>query len=484
MAVPLANSRLWDDYPHGHLDEVLDRRGNVRPVYAKFVQAMKTVGTEGLASREQLVQQLYYSLGITFGLGTGDHGIERPIPFDIIPRIISERHWRTISRGMVQRILALNALVADIYGSQRIIRAGVIPAEMIYSSPMLKPRMMGVTMPKNVWIAIAGCDVVRTGEDSYAVLEDNVRTPSGVSYVLENRLVSSRIWPHVIRQHAVEPVAQYPHELLRTFLEIRPGRWVLLTPGVYNSAYFEHSLLANLMGIELVEARDLLVLNNQIHVKTTSGLQPVDGIYRRLDEDFLDPLTFRPDSQIGVQGLGNLLPHGNLGLANAIGTGVVDDKAMYRFVPDAIRYYLGEEPILDSIPTYLPSIPKEREYVFANWKDMVIKPVGESGGKGVLFGSQMTDYEVAYWQGEVERNPRNYVCQPVVAFSQAPCFVDGRLEPRFVDFRPFCLLGDEPRVLTGGLTRVALNKRSRVVNSSQGGGTKDTWVERRATDVK
>lgn len=476
MAMSLSTSKQWERYPYGHLDEVFDRHGNVRPVYSKFMETLAAVGMAGLESRTKLVQQMYLSLGITFGMANSEHGLERPIPFDIIPRIVNDRHWQHISKGIRQRVVALNHFVSDIYGEQRIIRDGVVPAELIYQSPLLERRMMGVKLPRDLWVVIAGCDVLRTGEDTYVVLEDNVRTPSGASYVLENRLVSARIWSQSIRQYSVAPVSQYPHDLLKTLMEIRPGNWVLLTPGVYNSAYFEHSLLANLMGIDLVEPRDLVVKDNQVQVKTTAGLTPVDGIYRRIDAGFLDPLSFKPDSQIGVHGLGNLLPHGALGLVNAIGTGIADDKAIYRYVPDAIRYYLGEDPILENVPTYLPYIAKERDYVFAHWSDMVIKPVAESGGKGVVFGRSLTDYETRSLQEEIVKYPRRYIAQPLVNFSQAPCYTNGRLEPHFVDFRPFCLLGDEPRVLSGGLTRVALQEQSQVVNSSQGGGTKDTWV--------
>lgn len=471
---------MWAGYPHGHLDEVFDRTGNVRPVYQSLLAALERIGPEGLDSRERIAQQTFQSLGVTFVTGSNVR-IDRPIPVDIVPRIISHEHWRHIERGIKQRTYALNMLVADIYGDQTILRAGVIPRDFVYSSPLLEPRMMGQQVPANVWTAVVGSDLVRTDEAQYAVLEDNVRGPSGVSYVMENRLIFSRSWPQQIRHHHVMPVSDYPQRLLETFLAIRPGKWVVWTPGVYNSAYFEHSLLANQMGLELVEGRDLLVWRNQLHLRTTNGLKPVEGIYRRLDESFLDPLAFRPDSLIGVPGLVNLLAHGQLAMVNAMGVGVVDDKGIYRYVPDAIKFYLGEDPILDNIPTYTPTIAREYSHMVAHWDDMVIKPVSESGGKGIYFGRDMDAAEREYWQNQLRAFPRQYIGQPVIEFSQAPCFVGGRMQPRYVDLRPFCLLGQEAWVLPGGLTRVSKSDDSCVVNSSQGGGTKDTWVERRMT---
>ncbi len=447
-------------------------------MYEPLLEALKGAGTQGLARRERMARQTFQSLGVTF-VTVAEERVDRPIPLDILPRIISQAHWRVIDRGIRQRVYALNALVADIYGAQTILKAGLIPREYVYSSPLLEPRMMGVSVPGEVWTAVTGIDVVRIGDDRYAVLEDNVRGPSGVSYVLENRLVSSRIWPQQIRRHHVEPVAEYPQKLLEMFLAIRPGKWVVWSPGVYNSAYFEHSLLANQMGLELVEGRDLLVWRNQLHLRTTNGLRPVDGVYRRIDEEFLDPLVFRPDSLIGVPGLANLFPHGELALVNAAGVGVADDKGIYRFVPDAIRFYLGETPILENIPTFLPGIPAEYQHIVTHWDEMVIKPVAQSGGKGIFFGRAMDARERERWRERLRAYPRQYIAQPLVDFSQAPCYVNGRMEPRYVDLRPFCLLGREAWVLPGGLTRVSASSSSCVVNSSQGGGTKDTWIERR-----
>ncbi len=467
----------WQGYPRGTLDEFFDQHGVMRAMYRPFSQVLTQPFTQW-ERRKRVAEEVFHHRGVTFALGAGAGRVERSIPFDIMPRLISAAHWATLSRGLAQRIMALNLLVADIYGAQRILKQHVIPEEFVFSSPLLKPRMMGVTVPKDRWVAVAGIDVVRTGEDEYAVLEDNVRGPSGVSYVLENRLVSSSIWPGVMRSMSLRPIVEYPQRLLDTFGSIKPGKWVVLTPGLYNSAYFEHSLLASQMGLDLVESRDLMVYRNRVHLRTTQGLQPIDGIYRRVDEDFLDPLVFRPDSLIGIQGLINVLTHGHTALANAVGCGVADDKGIYRFIPDAIQYFLGEDPILPNIPTYLPTIPHERDYIFQHWDDLVVKPVSESGGKGVLFGAHLSQSERDQWQGEIMQDPRGYIAQPVVTFSTAPVYHDNRFEPRYVDLRPFCLLGDDPWVLPGGLTRVSSSTESRVVNSSQGGAIKDTWVIR------
>ncbi|MCY0881415.1 MAG: circularly permuted type 2 ATP-grasp protein [Firmicutes bacterium] len=480
MLHSLSLQTFFSDYRRGPLDEVFDAHGDVRPLYRSFIEALVKTGSAGLAARERVVAQTFQGLGITFALPSVSGNIERPIPFDILPRLISTDHWQRIASGVAQRVRALNAFIADVYGDQRILRAGIIPEEFIYQSPLFTPQMMGVRVPNDVWITVAGIDVVRIGEESYAVLEDNVRSPSGVSYVLENRLISSRLWAQLMRQHRVSPVSQYPQELLETLFSIREGKWVVLTPGVYNSAYFEHSLLANQMGLDLVEAQDLVVHNHQLHTRTTKGLQPVVGAYRRVDEEYLDPLTFRPDSVIGVPGLGQLLPQQQLALANAVGTGIGDDKAVYRYVPQMIAYYLGESPLLENIPTYLPSIPKEQDYIFAHWKDLVIKPVAASGGKGVQFGDKLDKSSTQSLQQAIRQDPRQFIAQPILKFSQAPCYADGEWEPRYIDLRPFCLNGaQETVVLPGGLTRVSADSKNRIVNSSQGGSTKDTWVERR-----
>ncbi|WP_053960760.1 circularly permuted type 2 ATP-grasp protein [Sulfobacillus thermosulfidooxidans] len=467
----------WRYYPRGGLDEFFDARGNIRPLYRVFLPLLQGRLNQW-DRRKHIADQIFHHRGVTFALGSSAERIERPIPFDIVPRILSHAHWQHLERGLAQRLVALNLLVGDIYGDQRILQAGVIPRDFVYSSPLLQPRMMGVAVPQNRWVSVAGIDIVRTGEDEYVVLEDNVRSPSGVSYVLENRLVSSSIWPQVMRSVSMHSIVEYPQRLLETLLGLSPGAWVVLTPGVYNSAYFEHSLLASQMGLDLVEGRDLVVYRNRIHVKTTQGLKPIDGIYRRVDEDFLDPLVFRADSLIGVPGLGNVLMHGALALVNAVGCGIADDKGMYRFIPDAIRYYLGEEPILSNIPTYLPVFDRERDYIFSHWDELVIKPVAESGGKGLAFGRDMSQEEREQWKEMICRQPRQFIAQPVITFSTAPVYHQGHFEARYVDFRPFCLLGKDPWILPGGLTRVSGSSQSLVVNSSQGGAIKDTWVLR------
>lgn len=473
----LIRSDPWKGYPKHHLDEFFDQHGNIRRLYQPFIPAL-ALPPEQWNRRKGVADELFRHRGVTFALGQGAGRVERPIPQDIIPRLISAQHWKYLTRGLAQRLLALNLLVADIYGPQAIIKAGIIPDEFVFSSPLLKPRMIGVSVPKNRWISVAGIDVVRTGEDEYVVLEDNVRSPSGVSYVLENRLVSSTIWSDTMRELAIRSVVDYPQRLLDTFLSIVPEKWVVLTPGVYNSAYFEHSLLASQMGLDLVESRDLMVYRNRIHMRTTQGLKPIQGIYRRIDEDFLDPLAFRPDSLIGVPGLANVVVHGRVSLVNAIGCGIADDKGMYRFIPEAIKFFLGEDPVLPNIPTYLPWFPRERDYIFEHWTELVIKPVAEAGGHGVAFGAEMTGSETAELKNAIRRRPRDFIAQPVIRFSTAPVYHQGHFEPRYVDLRPFCLLGEEPWVLPGGLTRVSASPDSLVVNSSRGGAVKDTWVIR------
>ncbi len=465
----------WYGYPCNGLDEFFDSHRKIRPEYEPFARLL-TDPVHHWDRRKQMAEEIFHHRGVTFALGATSQRIERTIPFDIIPRIISYSHWQHLERGLTQRLLALNDLVADIYGPQKILKDKVIPSDFVYASPLLQPRMMGVRVPQNRWISVAGIDIVRTDEKEYVVLEDNVRSPSGVSYVLENRLVSSSIWPQVMRSSTIHSVAEYPQRLLDTLLSLSAGIWAVLTPGVYNSAYFEHSLLASQMGVDLVEGRDLIVYRNRVHVKTTQGLKPIDGIYRRIDETYLDPLVFQGNSLIGVPGLGNVLRHGHVSMVNAVGCGIADDKGMYRFIPDAIRYYLGEEPILPNIPTYLPVVDTERDFIFHHWDDLVIKPVAESGGKGLVFGRDLSMSDRVTWQAQMTHAPRQFIAQPVLTFSKAPVYHQGHFEPRFVDLRPFCLLGKEPWILPGGLTRVSGSRQSLVVNSSQGGAIKDTWI--------
>ena len=401
----------------------------------------------------------------------------------MVPRIISANEWRVLERGLRQRVQAINMFLRDIYHGRDILRAGLIPDELIFRNPVFRPEMNGQAVPHDVYVHIAGIDVVRVGPEDFFVLEDNARTPSGVSYMLENRLAMKRTFPDLYRRLNVERVADYPLELLKTLHAVSPRQQdnpvcVLLTPGQYNSAYFEHTFLAQQMGIEIVEGRDLLVENDRVYMHTTRGLVQVDVIYRRIDDDFLDPRFFRRDSILGVPDLMKAYRAGNVTLVNAVGTGVADDKATYAYVPDMIRFYLSEEPVLPNIETFLGSRPDDLSYMIEKMDDLVVKAVDEAGGYGMLIGPASTKEEVAEFREKVRANPRGYIAQPVISLSRHPTFCDGKLEGRHIDLRPFVLTGKETVVIPGGLTRVALRKGSLVVNSSQGGGSKDTWVLR------
>jgi uncharacterized circularly permuted ATP-grasp superfamily protein len=399
----------------------------------------------------------------------------------LVPRIITAAEWATVERGLTQRVPALNMFLRDIYNEGRILKEGIVPRELVYSCKHFRRQMMGLQVPRNVYVAICGTDLIRMENGEFVVLEDNLRVPSGVSYMLANRRVMKRIFPQLFQSYNVKPIEQYTQLLLGTLRSLAPeGRpepnIVLLSPGVFNSAYFEHAYLARQMGIELVEGRDLVTHDNIIYMRTTSGLRRVDVIYRRVDDDFIDPMAFRGDSILGVSGLFNAYRAGNVTLANAFGTGVADDKALYAYVPSIIKYYLSEEPVLQNVKTYILTEPKSRQHVLQNLDKLVVKAVGESGGYGMLIGPQSTAAQREEFTQKILADPRNFIAQPTISFSRAPCLIGDDLEPRHVDLRPYILYGDKVNVVPGGLTRVALKRGSLVVNSSQGGGSKDTWV--------
>jgi uncharacterized circularly permuted ATP-grasp superfamily protein len=422
------------------------------------------------------------SQGITFTVYSSGEGIEKIFPFDIIPRIITAHEWDLVERGIKQRLKALNLFLKDVYHQQFILKDGVVPVELVYSCPHFLREMQGVNVPFDIYVHIAGIDLIRDNDGTFYVLEDNLRTPSGVSYMIENREITKRIFPDQIPQSQVRQVTHYPTLLHRNLKAMSPRQTaspnvVLLTPGIYNSAYFEHTTLARLMGVELVEGRDLVVENQCVFMKTTAGLQQVDVIYRRVDDDFLDPLVFNPSSSLGVSGLMSAYRKGNVTIVNSIGNGVADDKAIYVYVPEMIRYYLNEEPILKNVPTYHIDNADHREFVLKNIHKMVLKKTNESGGYGMLMGHVATQEEIDNYKKEVMRDPRQFIAQPVINLSAAPCYINGVAQPRRIDLRPFALCGPNGiDIVPGGLTRVALREGSLVVNSSQGGGSKDTWV--------
>jgi uncharacterized circularly permuted ATP-grasp superfamily protein len=409
-------------------------------------------------------------------------GTERIFPYDLLPRIVTNAEWTHLERGLIQRITALNLFLKDIYNDGKILADAVVPREVVYSCKQYRRQMRGLQVPRDVYIAIVGSDLVRLPSGEFVVLEDNLRVPSGVSYMLTNRRVMKRIFPQLFRRYGVKPIEHYTQALLSTLRSLAPEvrgepTIVLLTPGVYNSAYFEHAYLARQMGIELVEGRDLLTHDNKVYMRTTTGLRRVDVIYRRVDDDFIDPLAFRPDSALGVAGLFNAYRAGNVTLANAVGTGVADDKALYAYVPRIIQYYLKEDPVLNNVETYLLTDEKQRNHVLQNLDKLVVKAVGESGGYGMLIGPASTAEEREEFRIRILADPRNYIAQPTLGISRAPCLTEEGLQPRHVDLRPYILYGaDKVTIVPGGLTRVALRKGSLVVNSSQGGGSKDTWV--------
>jgi len=469
----LVDANTWDE---------MYKNASVREQYQKAVEFLQQLSVEELNKKEELAKRLFMSQGVTFTVYSSGEGIEKIFPFDIIPRIITASEWEYIEKGIKQRLKALNLFLKDIYSTQFIIKDGVVPAEMIYSCPHYLREMHNFPVPYDIYVHISGIDLIRNNDGTFYILEDNLRTPSGVSYMLENREITKRLFPDLLPQNNVRSVTEYPNILHRNLVSLSPRQIynptiVLLTPGIYNSAYFEHTTLARLMGVELVEGKDLVVNNHKVFMKTTSGLQQVDVIYRRVDDEYLDPLTFDPGSLLGVAGLMSAYRKGNVAIVNAVGNGVADDKAIYTFVPAMIRYYLNEEPILKNVPTYHLERDDEREHVFNDITNMVIKKTNASGGYGMLMGSAATEKEIIEYKAEVLLNPREFIAQPIISLSSSPCYMNGKLTPRRVDLRPYALCGpDGIEIVPGGLTRVALREGSLIVNSSQGGGSKDTWV--------
>lgn len=453
----------------------------MRPAYRKLVQRLNRMSPGQLNERRQMADVSFLNQGITFTVYNDNQGTERIFPFDLVPRIIPAAEWAHIEAGLVQRITALNLFLHDLYHQQNILRDGVIPRHFIDNAKHFRKEFMGFNVPRNIYIHICGTDLVRDGDGTYLVLEDNARCPSGVSYLLENRSTLKRVFPHVFEAYGVRPVEHYTEELLNLLKYIAPhGKpnptVAVLTPGIHNSAYFEHSFLARQMGVEIFEGRDLLVQDDHVFMRTTRGLQPVDVVYRRIDDDFLDPLVFRPDSLLGVPGIVSAYRAGNISLANSLGTGVADDKVMYYFVPRMIKYYLDQDPILPNVPTFLASEPMDLKYIMDNLPKLVVKAANEAGGYGMLVGPHATRAEVEKFRKLIKADPRNYIAQPTLALSRHPCFFDDHFEGRHIDLRPYILYGEKISIIPGGLTRVALRKGSLVVNSSQGGGSKDTWV--------
>ncbi len=455
--------------------------GAVRDIYRRYGRWLAALPDGALERKSAEAELLFRRLGITFAVYGEVDGGERLIPFDIVPRIFGTAEWQRLEQGLKQRVRALNAFLHDIYHDREIIRAGAINARQVLNNALYRPEMQGVDLPNGVYAQIAGIDLVRVSQDEFYVLEDNLRTPSGVSYMLENRKTMMRLFPELFAMHGVEPVEHYPQMLLETLRESAPTDVadpviVVLTPGAYNSAYFEHAFLASEMGVELVEGQDLFVQQQKVYMHTTEGPVQVHVIYRRVDDDFLDPLVFQPNSMLGVPGLLDAYCSGNVALANGVGTGVADDKSTYLFVPEMIRFYLGETPILSNVPTWRLSEPDDLRYVLEHLPELVVKEVQGSGGYGMLVGPTSTKAEIETYRQRILAQPDNFIAQPTLALSTCPTLVDAGVAPRHVDLRPFVLSGREIRLVPGGLTRVALKDGSLVVNSSQGGGTKDTWV--------
>jgi uncharacterized circularly permuted ATP-grasp superfamily protein len=473
----------------GFFDEMFEAPGRPRDGAAVLAQRLAALGGEELVRRQRTAESALYAMGITFNVYGHDAGAEKIFPFDVVPRVVPADEWSSIERGLVQRITALNLFIHDVYHDQKILKDGVVPRELIESAPSYLTPCKGLTPPKGIYCHVVGTDLVRDGDGKFYVLEDNLRCPSGVSYVLENRQIMKRTLPQAFEASRVCAVDEYPGRLLATLRHLAPSAiarptTVVLTPGRYNSAYFEHSFLAQQMGVELVEGRDLVIRNGYVCMRTTRGFQKVDVIYRRIDDTFLDPRAFRPDSMLGVPGLLEVYRRGRVALANAPGTGVADDKVIYAYVPKMIRYYLGEDAILPNVPTYVCFDEDERRYVLDHLEQLVVKAANESGGYGMLIGPQASREELETFRDLIRKNPRNYIAQPLISLSRVPTLVGERLEGRHVDLRPYVLYGEDVYVLPGGLTRVALKKGSYVVNSSQGGGSKDTWVLRGPTSSR
>jgi len=462
-------------------DEMFSAPGVARPHYSRLLATFKEMGANDFERKRDLAAASFLSQGVTFTVYNDDQGTERIFFFVLIPRIIPAREWDLVERGLTQRITALNLFLHDVYHGQNILRDRVIPKEIIWEASSFRPEFMHFDVPRNIYIHICGTDLIRDRSGNYLVLEDNARCPSGVSYVLENRQAMKRIFPALFSEYRVRPVEDYGQELLNALRFIAPPTAeqptvVLLTPGIYNSAYYEHSFLARSMGIEIVEGRDLVAQDGCVFMRTTKGLKQVDVIYRRINDDFLDPRVFRKDSALGVPGLVDVYRRGRVSLANSIGTGVADDKVVYHFVPQMIRYYLDQDPILENVPTYLAARPDDLKYILEHLPELVVKAANESGGYGMLIGAQATAAEREDFADRIRNEPRNYIAQPIVALSRSPSFCDDSMQGRHVDLRPYILSGEKVTIIPGGLTRVALRKGSLVVNSSQGGGSKDTWV--------
>jgi uncharacterized circularly permuted ATP-grasp superfamily protein len=464
-------------------DEMKGHDGGVRPAYGELERWLKEIPPDVLDYRRREAELLFRRIGITFAVYGEADAQERLIPFDVIPRIISGDEWRLLEKGLTQRVKALNMFIKDIYSDRDILRAGLVPDDLIFRNPAFRPEMSGQNVPHDIYVHIAGIDVVRVDAETFYVLEDNARTPSGVSYMLENREIMMRLFPELFARHRIAPVENYPDELLATLKSVAPlsamrePTVVLLTPGVFNSAYYEHSFLADKLGVELVEGRDLIVKNEFVYMRTTQGLRRVDVIYRRIDDDFIDPLTFRPDSILGLPGLMSAYQAGNVTLANAVGTGIADDKAVYSYMPAIVKFYLDEEPILKNVPTWRCREPEHLSYVLDHLPELVVKEVHGSGGYGMLIGPTASKIAIEQFRAKLKTAPKNFIAQPTLALSTCPTCVEAGVAPRHVDLRPFVLSGsDRTRIVPGGLTRVALKHGSLVVNSSQGGGTKDTWV--------
>ncbi len=473
---------LFADYPQvAAYDEMFARDMRPRPHYEPLFRRLQSMSADEFRRRKTMTDLSMRQDGVGFTVYRAEEGIERVWPMDPVPRIIPSQEWKYIEAGLTQRLTALNLFLADIYHEQHILRDRVIDPQLIYGGAYFRREFVGATVPKNVYIHVCGSDLIRDTEGRYQVLEDNGRTPSGVSYMLQNRQILKRVFPQIFEQYDVRLTDDYPAVLLDVLKYIAPPSAadptvVLLSPGMFNSAYFEHSFLAQRMGIELVEGRDLVVDQNRVFMRTTRGLRRVDVIYRRIDDDYLDPLTFRPDSMLGVPGLVNAYRAGNVSLANSIGTGIADDKGIYPFVPDMIRYYLQQDAILPNVETYRPQVPSQMSHVLAHLDKLVVKTVNESGGYGMLIGPASTAEQRAEFARLIKAAPRDFIAQPTIQLSTHPTFVDGVLEGRHVDLRPFILCGERITVVPGALTRVALPRGSLVVNSSQGGGSKDTWV--------
>lgn len=478
----LTNELLNGYCPDKNTWDEMYATGAVRAQYSGVVDFLQHLSTDELSKKEEQAKRLFMAQGITFTVYNSGEGIEKIFPFDIIPRIITAPEWNFIEKGIQQRLKALNLFLKDVYNEQFIVKDGIVPLSIIYSCPHFLREMVGFPVPYDIYVHIAGIDLIRDHDGSFYVLEDNLRTPSGVSYMLENREITKRIFPDLLPLINVRSVMEYPSILHKNLVSMAPRQnsnptVVLLSPGIYNSAYFEHTTLARMMGIELVEGRDLVVDNHRVYMKTTAGLQQVDVIYRRVDDDFLDPLVFNASSALGVSGIMSAYRKGNVAIVNAVGNGVADDKAIYSYVPAMIRYYMNEEPLLKNVPTFQLGNLDEQEYVFKNMNKMVIKKTNESGGYGMLMGHSASEKEIDEFKTAIVKDPRQFIAQPTISLSSAPCYMNGKLQPRRVDLRPYALCGPNGiRIVPGGLTRVALREGSLVVNSSQGGGSKDTWV--------